>query len=345
MGEVEASEASEAPPGVTEATGKPLLELKDVRKEFALGGGLFSKPSAVVRAVDGVSLAVGEGETVGLVGESGCGKSTLGRMAIRLMPVTSGSVHFEGQDITAMSDAALRPLRRRMQIVFQDPMSALDPRMTIGESIAEGLKAHALVKDQAESDAKVLSLLERVGLRKDQLRRHPHEMSGGQRQRVVIARALAVNPRFIVCDEPVAALDVSIQAQIVNLLADLSEDLGLSYLFVAHDLSVVRFMSDRVAVMYLGRIVELADADAIYEEALHPYTQALLSAIPVPDPSAQRARERIVLSGDVPSPTAPPPGCSFHPRCSIAEKGVCDVERPLLRTLRKGHEVACHKAE
>lgn len=322
----------------------PILSLSHVRKEFALGGGLFRRPTGSVRAVDDVSLTVEEGETVGLVGESGCGKSTLGRIAIRLLPATSGEVRFEGKDITHTPERELRPLRRRMQIVFQDPMSALDPRMTVGESVAEGLHAHGLVTSKSEGEARVAALLEKVGLRPEHQRRHPHELSGGQRQRVVIARALAVEPRFIVCDEPVAALDVSIQAQIVNLLSDLSDELGLSYLFVAHDLSVVRFMSDRVAVMYLGRIVELASADEIYEAPAHPYTKALLSAIPVPDPSAARGRERVVLGGDVPSPTAPPPGCTFHPRCPIAEKGLCDKERPELVELRPKHFVACHKA-
>jgi oligopeptide transport system ATP-binding protein len=321
----------------------PILEIASVKKEFPIGGGLFRRPTGVVRAVDDVSLTVTEGETLGLVGESGCGKSTLGRLAIRLLPATDGSVVFQGKDITKMPEAQLRPLRRRMQIVFQDPMSALDPRMTVEEAVAEGLHAHRLVTSKIEARDRVTGLLEKVGLRRDHLARHPHELSGGQRQRVVIARALAVDPRFVVCDEPVAALDVSIQAQIVNLLSDLQDELGLSYLFVAHDLSVVRFMSDRVAVMYLGRIVELAEADALYESALHPYTQALLSAIPVPDP-AQRERKRIVLGGDVPSPSAPPPGCTFHPRCPIAERGLCDRERPPLVELRPKHAVACHKA-
>lgn len=334
--------AQTAPSSSVEA--EPILELSHVKKEFPIGGGLFRKPSGSVRAVDDVSLSVGAGETVGLVGESGCGKSTLGRIAIRLLPATSGSVRFEGRDITSMPESALRPLRRRMQIVFQDPMSALDPRMTVGESVAEGLHAHGLVAGKSEGEARVASLLAKVGLRPEHQRRYPHELSGGQRQRVVIARALAVEPRFIVCDEPVAALDVSIQAQIVNLLSDLSDEFGLSYLFVAHDLSVVRFMSDRVAVMYLGRIVELTSSDTLYEAPAHPYTKALLSAIPVPDPSALRKDERIVLGGDVPSPTAPPPGCTFHPRCPIAEKGLCDRERPELVELRPKHFVACHKA-
>jgi oligopeptide transport system ATP-binding protein len=322
---------------------RPILELAGVKKEFPIGGGLFRRPTGAVRAVDDVSLVVHEGETVGLVGESGCGKSTLGRLAIRLLPVSAGTVAFEGHDITDLREAELRPVRRRMQIVFQDPMSALDPRMTVEEAVAEGLFAHRLVTTKGEARERVAALLGKVGLRADQLGRYPHELSGGQRQRVVIARALAVEPRFVVCDEPVAALDVSIQAQIVNLLADLSEELGLAYLFVAHDLSVVRFMSDRVAVMYLGRIVEIAEAGALYEAALHPYTKALLSAIPVPDPT-QRERPRLVLGGDVPSPSAPPPGCTFHPRCPIAEKGLCDRERPPLVELRPKHAVACHKA-
>jgi oligopeptide transport system ATP-binding protein len=293
--------------------------------------------------VDQVSLNVMPGETLGLVGESGCGKSTLGRLLLRLYKPTSGSVYFEGQDITELTQTDLRPIRREMQIIFQDPYSSLNPRMTVEAAIAEPLRVHRLVSSKAETQQRVASLLERVGLRPEHMRRYPHEFSGGQRQRIGIARALAVAPSFIVADEPVSALDVSIQAQIVNLLRDLQDDLGLSYLFIAHNLQIVEYVSHRVAVMYLGRVVELASSQQIYENPRHPYTQALLSAAPEPNPSARK--KRILLEGDVPSPLDPPTGCAFHPRCPIAEKGLCDREVPELRRLPEGHEAACHLAQ
>jgi oligopeptide transport system ATP-binding protein len=295
-----------------------------------------------VKAVDGVSLTVAPGETLGLVGESGCGKSTLGRAVLRLIEPSGGKIVFEGQDITTLSQRRLRPLRRRMQMIFQDPYASLNPRMRVKDIVGEALDIHGLVQSRSEREARIATLLERVGLRPDQGRRYPHEFSGGQRQRVGIARALAVEPRFIVCDEPISALDVSIQAQIVNLLRDLQDELGLAYLFVAHDLKVVEYVSTRVAVMYLGRVVELAPSASLYSSPKHPYTQALLSAVPTPDP--EKKRFRLVLQGDVPSPLDPPKGCAFHPRCPIAERGRCDVEAPLLRELAPGHSVACHLA-
>ena len=316
---------------------EPLLEVRDLKKYFPIRRGLFSRVSGQVRAVDGVSLTVRRGETLGLVGESGCGKTTTGRAILRLVEATGGEVRFDGADVLSLGRRALRAVRRQMQIIFQDPYSSLNPRMTAGGILAEALKVHRLARGQALRE-RVAKLLETVGLSPDYARRYPHEFSGGQRQRLMIAMALAVQPRFIVADEPVSALDVSIQAQILNLLQDLQAQFGLTYLFIAHDLSVVRHISNRVAVMYLGRVVEVAENRALYENPLHPYTRALLSAAPVPDPSAQR--RRIVLEGDVPSPANVPSGCPFHPRCPerVAE---CSRIAPELKDAGGGHSVAC----
>jgi oligopeptide transport system ATP-binding protein len=318
-----------------------LVATDGIAKYFPLRAGFFGSATRFVRAVDGVSLRVRRGETMGLVGESGCGKSTLGRLMLRLLEPTFGRVVFDGRDITALSQRELRPLRRRMQIIFQDPYSSLNPRMNVHEIVGEAIRIHKLAKTRADERARVAELLEKVGLRADVMDRYPHEFSGGQRQRIGIARALAVEPEFIVCDEPIASLDVSIQAQIVNLLVDLQETIGLTYLFVSHDLAVIRHVSHRVAVMYLGRIVELAPAESLYAAPLHPYTRALLAAAPKPDPKTKRVR--LVLEGDVPSPIDPPAGCAFHPRCPRVVPGTCDREAPTLeeRTAGSGHRVAC----
>jgi oligopeptide transport system ATP-binding protein len=321
---------------------QPIIRGEALRKSFRGPSRGIGRGHAELRAVDSVTLDVMPGETLGLVGESGCGKSTLGRLLLRLQEPTSGRISFEGQDITDLSQSALRPFRSKMQIIFQDPYSSLNPRMTVQAALSEALRVHAMVSSASEEQQRIAALLDRVGLRPEHMRRYPHEFSGGQRQRIGIARALAVSPTFIVADEPVSALDVSIQAQIVNLLSDLQEELGLSYLFIAHDLHVVEHVSRRVAVMYLGRIVELATSAQIYEKPRHPYTEALLSAAPEPDPKAPR--RRLLLEGDVPSPLDPPSGCTFHPRCPIAEKGLCDREVPVLRAVEPGHEVACHLA-
>jgi oligopeptide transport system ATP-binding protein len=320
-----------------------LLEVRDLVKHYPVSSGFFGRQVGLVRAVDGVSFSIRRGETLGLVGESGCGKTTTGRCVLQLERPTSGSVRFEGQELTTLPPAALRAVRRRIQVIFQDPYSSLNPRMTVSQIVGEPLIVHRLVPDAGAQAARVQELLRQVGLLPQHGRRYPHELSGGQRQRVGIARALALEPSLIICDEPVSALDVSIQAQIINLLEDLRRELGLTYLFVAHDLSVVRHISDRVAVMYLGRIVEIADRQALYEAPRHPYTKALLSAVPIPDPLVEAQRERVVLGGEVPSPLHPPRGCAFHPRCPIAVED-CQRIRPDLRDLGAGHQAACHLA-
>ena len=321
----------------------PLLSVRNLAKHFPIRTGLFRKAAGVVRAVDGVSFDVFPGETLGLVGESGCGKTTTGRAILRLIEPTSGEMHFDGINLLSLESGALRRLRRQMQIIFQDPFSSLNPRMTVGSIVREGLTVHRLAEGRA-ADMRVRQLLEEVGLRPEYASRYPHEFSGGQRQRIGIARALSVEPRFIVCDEPVSALDVSVQAQVINLLQDLQRHRGLAYLFIAHDLSVVEHIADRVAVMYLGHIVELAESRALYQSPLMPYTQALLSAVPIPEPGARK--RRIVLSGDVPSPANPPPGCVFHTRCHHPRRDVaCTRIVPPLEEKAPGHWAACIKQE
>lgn len=319
---------------------RPLVQVERLSKFFPVRRGWLGR-TKFVRAVDNVSLYVRAGETLGLVGESGCGKSTLGRTVLRLLEPTYGRILFEKDDITKLGDRQLRPLRRKMQIIFQDPYSSLNPRMTVKDIVGEAIQIHRLAPSKDEETKIVRGLLDRVGLRADAMDRYPHEFSGGQRQRIGIARALAVKPKFIVCDEPISALDVSIQAQIVNLLLDLQEEYKLSYLFISHDLKVVEYMAHRVAVMYLGKLVEVGPSQSIYEKRYHPYTRALLSAIPVPDPA--RRRLRVLLEGDVPSPIDPPSGCSFHPRCPRVVPGKCDVETPALNEIEEGsrHRVAC----
>jgi oligopeptide/dipeptide ABC transporter ATP-binding protein len=315
-----------------------LLEIRNLKKHFPVGEGLFSRGKGAVKAVDGVNLSIEEGETLGLVGESGCGKSTLGRTILRLIEPTSGEVNFLGKNLLSLSQRELRDTRREMQIIFQDPYASLNPRMRVGDIVGEGLEIHKLAKGKAKRD-RVMELLHQVGLRDDHYDRYPHEFSGGQRQRIGIARALAVNPKFIVCDEPVSSLDVSIQAQIINLLQELQEKMHLTYLFISHDLRVVEHISHRVAIMYLGKVVEIAKSDTIYRDAKHPYTRALLSAVPIPDMS--KKKDRVVLEGDVPSPVNPPPGCTFHPRCSYRE-AVCSQTEPPLEFSPDGHGVSCH---
>ena len=319
---------------------EPLLRVQNLVKQFPITGGILGRVVDRVHAVDGVSFDLAPGETLGVVGESGCGKSTTGRCILRLIEPTAGEVWFEGKSVTKASKEELRALARDMQIIFQDPYASLNPRMSVAAIIGEALTIHKLTKTPQEYEARIVQLLETVGLNADHMRRYPHEFSGGQRQRIGIARALAVNPKLIVCDEAVSALDVSIQAQVINLLEDLQEQFSLTYIFIAHDLSVVEHISDRVAVMYLGRIVEIAPAQALYTDPRHPYTEALLSAVPIPDPSIKR--KRIPLVGDVPSPIRPPSGCHFHTRCPIAQKPLCNTEKPVLKQTGEGHFVACH---
>jgi len=319
----------------------PLIDARCIVKHYPILGGVWMKQTGSVKAVDGVSLTIAAGETLGLVGESGCGKTTFGRVILRLEEPTSGEIFFQGKSILGNSRNEMQALRREMQIIFQDPFSSLNPRKTVGQIIGEPLLVHG-VGSRQERDRRVLELMEVVGLRKEHLRRYPHQFSGGQRQRIGVARALALNPKLVVCDEAVSALDVSIQAQVINLLKDLQQEFGLTYLFISHDLGVVEHVSDRVAVMYLGKIVEIAPSKDLYLEPLHPYTQALLSAVPIPDPSLQRPG-RIILKGDVPSPIDPPPGCRFHPRCHYAE-GLCSEKEPPLSEIRERHWAACHFA-
>jgi oligopeptide/dipeptide ABC transporter ATP-binding protein len=317
---------------------QPLIEVTDLKKHFPIKKGLLRSTVGHVFAVDGISFSINPGETLGLVGESGCGKSTVGRVVLRLIEPTSGAIKLQGQDIVGLPKGELRPLRRQMQIVFQDPFSSLNPRIKVGDTVGEPLMVHGIGNKQERAE-RVAQLFNRVGLRPGQMNNYPHQFSGGQRQRISIARALALDPKFIVADEPVSALDVSIQAQVINLMMDLQRDFGLSYLFISHNLAVVEHISHRVAVMYLGRIVEYADKKTLFASPQHPYTEALLSAVPLPDPLLRRTKKRV--EGDVPSPIKPPPGCHFHPRCPYAEAR-CKVEPPVLREIGPGHQVACH---
>jgi oligopeptide/dipeptide ABC transporter ATP-binding protein len=320
------------------SNGVPLLEITDLKKHFPIKKGIIGRTVGNVYAVDGVSFTIGEGETLGLVGESGCGKSTAGKTILRLIDPTAGTIRINGKDITKLGKTDMRPYRREMQIIFQDPYSSLNPRMSAGNIVGEPLLIHNIAKGTERED-RVAALFERVGLRKAAMRSYPHEFSGGQRQRIGIARALALNPKLIIGDEPVSALDVSIQAQVINLLMDLQEEYKLSYLFIAHDLAVVEHISHRIAVMYLGRIVEYTDKKTLFTKSLHPYTEALLAAVPIPDPAIKRKKH--ILEGDVPSPINPPPGCHFHTRCPYVEAR-CRVEVPVLREVSPGHSVSCH---
>jgi len=321
---------------------KPILEVKNLTKEFYGGGGLFSGERSIVKAVNGISFSINKGETLGMVGESGCGKSTTGRLILRLLEPTAGEVYFDSIDILALNKKEMRSMRKRIQIIFQDPYASLNPRMTVEQIVGEALIIHKLARNKRERREQVVELLGKVGLQPFHLKRYPHEFSGGQRQRVGIARALAVRPDLIVADEPVSALDVSIQAQIINLLQDLQEDMGITYLFIAHDLSVIEHISDHVAVIYLGKIMEIAPSVELYKKPHHPYTESLLSAVPVPDPST--SKKRIVLRGDLPSPLSPPSGCPFNPRCPYKE-GICEREEAELREITPGHKSACHFAD
>ena len=330
--------------GKTSTNGKPhdvLLQVSDLQMHFPITKGIiFQRQVGAIKAVDGIDFSLYRGETLGLVGESGCGKSTTGRAILQLYRPTNGEVRFEGQDLTKTKGEELRKMRRRMQMIFQDPYASLNPRMTVGSIVGEPLEVHGIGKSKKERQDRVQELLKIVGLNPYFINRYPHEFSGGQRQRIGIARALAVNPSFIVCDEPISALDVSIQAQIINLLEDLQEEFNLTYLFIAHDLSVVRHISDRIAVMYLGKIVELAERDELYAKPMHPYTQALLSAVPIPDPAIESQRKRIILEGDVPSPANPPKGCHFSTRCPKV-MDVCRQEEPPFKDYGDGHYTAC----
>jgi len=317
-----------------------LLEIKNLKKYFKIDKGIFSPPS-YVKAVDDVSFYIKRGETFGLVGESGCGKSTTGRTIIRLYDVTGGDVIFNGTNISKFGEKRLKEYRRRIQMIFQDPYASLNSRMTVADIIGEPMDIHGLCKSKEERQSRIYELLHRVGLSKDHASRYPHEFSGGQRQRIGIARALAVKPEFIICDEPISALDVSIQAQVVNMLEDLQEEFGLTYLFIAHDLSMVQHISDRIGVMYLGNLAEISPSDELYENPLHPYTQALLSAIPIPDPDYSIEKNREILEGDVPSPINPPSGCKFRTRCKYASEK-CAKELPVMKEVKEGHMVACH---
>jgi len=331
--------AASAPPSKSRAVGERLLDVKGLKKWFPVTKGLFSRVVAHVQAVDGVDLHLGHGETLGVVGESGCGKTTAGRSILRLIEPTAGDIRFDGLDVMAASGGEMRALRRRMQIIFQDPYSSLNPRMTVLDIVGEALKVHGIARG-AEVEQRVADLMKQVGLLPRYINRYPHEFSGGQRQRIGIARALALSPEFIVCDEAISALDVSIQAQVINLLRDLQERHNLAYLFIAHDLSVVEFISDRVAVMYLGRIVETAATGDLFKNPIHPYTKALFSAIALPDP--KRVKKRILLPGDPPSPLNPPKGCRFHPRCPIAQLPLCATEEPPPAMAEDGHVFHCH---
>jgi len=327
---------------MTTPNSNDLMIVQDLKKYFPVRSGLMQRVTAQVKAVDGVSFTIKSGECLGMVGESGCGKTTVGRTILRLVEPTAGSVVFDGQDIAKADSKTLKAMRRNMQIIFQDPYSSLDPRVPIGESISEGLLIHGM-KDSRQRNAIVVDMLRKVGMEEYHSRRYPHEFSGGQRQRIGIARALALRPKFIVCDEPVSALDVSIQSQVLNILRDLQHEFGLTFLFIAHNLSVVEHISDRVAVMYLGKMAELTDREELFRDPRHPYTQALMSAIPIPDPKVRSKRARIVLKGDVPSPLNPPPGCRFHTRCPIAQD-ICSKQEPDFRELKPGHWAACHFA-
>jgi oligopeptide transport system ATP-binding protein len=319
---------------------KVLLKVVDLKKYFPMDTGIFSKTKSYLKAVDGVSFEIRRGETFGLVGESGCGKSTTGRTILRLYNPTGGQILFDGQDLSGLDEKGLVPYRKKIQMIFQDPYASLNPRMTVSELLSEGLRTHNICSKEQEQ-GRIFELLEKVGLKRDHANRYPHEFSGGQRQRISIARALAVEPELVICDEPISALDVSIQAQVVNMLEDLQNEMGLTYLFIAHDLSMVKHISDRIGVMYLGMLMEVSESDELYEKPLHPYTQALLSAIPIPDPDVTRKNKRRILTGDVPSPIDPPAGCRFASRCPFASDK-CKSETPVLEDAGKGHLVACH---